>query len=174
MNTLDLIIAVLIAVPAFFGFRKGFLRSVFSLAGFIAGLILATKYSAELSARLSFVRIDERATLIASFIMILIFVYVVSNFIASKLAGINSFTKGTDKIAGAAFGAFKGVIFTSLLLLASTKAFSVVSEQTLTSSVLYPFVIDAAPKVYNAVMNFVPGAKTFYEEMSKTASNLTK
>lgn len=174
MNNLDIIITLIIALPAFFGFRKGFLKSVFSLAGFIAGLILATKYSTELSIYLNFLKIDERILTIASFIMIMVSVYWILSYIAGKISGINTVTKTFDRIAGMIFGAFKGVIIASLLLIVSTKTFSVVGSESVKASRLHPLLIDAAPNIYNFFQTAFPGAKSFYEEFEKSVNSIVK
>lgn len=174
MNNLDIIITILIALPAFFGFRKGFLKSIFSLAGFIAGLILATKYSIELSAYLNFLKIDERVVTIASFILIMVGVYWILSYFAGKLSGINTVTKIFDRIAGMIFGAFKGVIIVSLILIVSTKTFSFIGNESVKSSRLYPLLIDAAPNIYNSLQMVFPGAKTFYEEFEKSVNSIVK
>jgi membrane protein required for colicin V production len=174
LNNLDIIITLIIALPAFFGFRKGFLKSIFSLAGFIVGLILATKYSTELSIYLNFLKIDERILTIASFIMIMVSVYWILSYIAGKISGINTVTKTFDRIAGMIFGAFKGVIIASLLLIVSTKTFSVVGSESVKASRLHPLLIDAAPNIYNFFQMAFPGAKSFYEEFEKSVNSIVK
>jgi uncharacterized membrane protein required for colicin V production len=47
MNKLDIIIVIVIAIPALIGLSKGFLRKVFSLASLILGLYLATKFNTD-------------------------------------------------------------------------------------------------------------------------------
>jgi len=174
LNNLDIVITLLIALPAFFGFRRGFLKSIFSLAGFIAGLILATKYSSELSAYLSFLKIDERIVTIASFIMIMISVYSILSYVAGKISGINTVTKLADRFAGMLFGTFKGVIIVSLLLIVNTKTFSLIGDETVKASRLYPLLINAAPDTYNFFQLAFPGAKTFYQEFEKSVNSIVK
>ncbi|MBX7041577.1 MAG: CvpA family protein [Ignavibacteria bacterium] len=174
MNNLDLIITLLIAVPAFFGFRKGFLRAVFSLAGFVTGLVLATKYSSELSGYIQFIRADERILTLAAFLSIMIITYSILTYIAGKISDINFLTKTTDRIAGALFGAFKGVIIASLVLIVTTKTFALVSAESVKASKLCGLVINAAPDTYNFIQNFIPGAKNFYEEFEKSVNSIIK
>ena len=45
MNKLDIIISVIILIPALLGLKNGLLKSIFSLAGIITGLYLATRYN---------------------------------------------------------------------------------------------------------------------------------
>lgn len=174
MSNFDLFILLVIALPAFFGFRKGFLRSVFSLAGFVAGLLAATKYSEELSGYLSFIRADERILTVFSFVFILIIVYSSLTYLAGKISDINVMTKSIDRLAGAAFGAFKGLIMASLILIVLSKTFSVVSEDTVKTSKLYPMIVNIAPDTYNFLLAFIPGAKTFYEEFEKSVNTMIK
>ena len=42
MNLVDIVILLLLAVSAFAGFRSGLIRCVFSLAGLLAGIVIAS------------------------------------------------------------------------------------------------------------------------------------
>ena len=172
LNKLDLAISIIVTIPAVLGLRKGFLRSVFSLFGIIAGLLLATRYTSPLSDYFRFLNIDERVITIASFILIMAAVYSTLSFFAGKISDINLMTRTTDKLAGLAFGAVKGAIFVSLLLIASTKTFPLISADTLESSKLYPLLVNAAPDIYNFFSAIIPGANNFYDEFRKSVNTI--
>ncbi|MBK6538412.1 MAG: CvpA family protein [Ignavibacteria bacterium] len=60
MNKLDIIISVIILIPALLGLKNGLLKSIFSLAGIITGLYLATRYNDKLVSLLKFIKTDEK------------------------------------------------------------------------------------------------------------------
>lgn len=164
LNTLDLIISITILILSLFGLHKGFLKSVFSLIGIVAGFLLATNYNEVLTGYLSFIKINERILSLISFLLIVVIINIILNYISQKISGFNFATKTIDKLFGFLFGMFKGIIFTSLFLLATTKLFSAFSKKTIDDSKLYPYVIDAAPGIYNNIMTLLPNAKNFYQE----------
>ena len=63
MNWIDIVIALIVTLPAYFGFRKGFLRKLLGIAGIILGFILAIKFYPAVSSVLSAI-IKENTTFI--------------------------------------------------------------------------------------------------------------
>lgn len=142
------------------------LRGIFSLAGIISGLFLATRYNDKITSLFGFLRIEPKLLSLISFIAIIVFVYFIAVYLARKIAGLNSVTKTFDKILGVALGIFKGVIITSLILLITTNTFNVFSKEEVSKSRFYPSIINAAPDVYNYMLKVFPDAKNFYEELN--------
>ncbi len=171
MNTLDLIISFVIIVPALLGLQKGFLRSIFSLIGIVAGFILATSYNELLTGYISFLKLDPKILSLISFFIILISVNLILGYISQKISGFNFITKSFDRIFGLLFGMMKGIILASLFLLASTKLFSAFSKKTVDESVIYPHVVDAAPGIYDFLKVLLPGAGEFYNEFNFLKNN---
>ncbi len=166
MNTLDTIIAILVLIPALLGIKNGLLRSVFSLAGIIAGLFLATRYNDKLVSMLSFIKMDSKILSLISFIVIIVFTYAILIYIASKISRFNVVTKTIDKILGAAFGLLKGLIIASLFLILTTNTFNLFSKEETARSKFYSSVVNIAPEIYNYFQSFFPDAKNFYEELN--------
>lgn len=165
MNTLDIIISVIVLIPALMGFKKGLLRGLLSIGGIIAGLILATKYNTALSSVFSFVKTDPAILNLFSFVTIVIVCYMISVYIAEKISGISTATKGLDRILGVGLGFLKGLIIASLFLIISTNVFSFFDKSSVDKSKLYPVVINIAPQVYDFIIQFFPNANDFYEEL---------
>lgn len=167
MNTIDIIILLIACIPALFGLKNGFLKSIFSLAGILTGFFLATKYYDKAEVYLSFLGIDRKILSVISFTCILLITYLIFVYFSKKISGLNSFTKTLDKILGAALGLFKGLILASLFLLVTTVTFSLFSKQDIEKSKLYSGIVNIAPDTYNLIMKFFPDAKNFYEEIKK-------
>ncbi|MBS1494013.1 MAG: CvpA family protein [Bacteroidetes bacterium] len=165
MNKLDILIVVLIAIPALIGLSKGFLRKVFSLVSLILGLYLATKFNTELTTFImKFSGMSLKTSNILSFVVIIMGIYTLGIYIAKKISNINSLTKSVDKTLGLFIGIIQGMIIASLCVIAVNN-FDLVNKETINNSKLYVFVNDFAPRTFNTIASFLPNYKSFYEEI---------
>jgi membrane protein required for colicin V production len=165
LNTLDIIILVIVLLLAYLGYRKGFLVSVFSLLGIIAGIVLATKFHSGFALVLGKFIKDTRVLNLISFIVIFLAIYFTGNFIASKLSGLNKFTKSIDKILGTILGVLKGLLVASLIII-FLKSFSFMGEGEFRSSSLYPYVSRFAPDTFNTVSKVLPFNRKSFDDMN--------
>ncbi|MDQ3020260.1 MAG: CvpA family protein [Bacteroidota bacterium] len=166
MNTLDIIILIIILIPALLGLKNGMLRSIFSLAGIIAGLFLATRYNEKLTDIFGFIKIEPKLLSLISFIGIIVFVYFIAVYIARKISGLNAATKTIDKILGVGLGIFKGLILASIFLLITTNTLNLFNKEDVSNSKFYSSIINVAPDVYNYIKQLFPNAKDFYDEFN--------
>jgi membrane protein required for colicin V production len=165
MNKLDIIIVILIAIPALIGLSKGFLRKVFSLISLILGLYLATKFNTDISLFIMKITgVSEKMSNIFSFVIIMMGIYTVGVYIAKKLSGINSLTRSVDKTLGLFIGIIQGMIIASLCVIAVNN-FDLMNKETINNSKLYVFVNDFAPRTFNTIASLLPNYKSFYEEI---------
>lgn len=164
MNWLDILIVLLIALPAFFGFRKGFLRKLLGIAGIIAGFILAVNFYLQLTGILDKI-IKENTVFVKvlSFLIIIGAVYGASVWLARYIANINSGTGIIDKILGTVAGFLQGLLVTSVLFYNLSVA-DIPSVNTRQSSLFYLSVVKVAPAVFDKVLVFFPGLKELYRE----------
>ena len=101
MNWLDIVIVLLVTLPTFFGFRKGFLRKLLGIAGIIVGFILAINFYVPVAGILSKVIKENPVFLnVLSFLIIIGVVYGASIWVARFIANMNSGTSIIDKIEG--------------------------------------------------------------------------
>lgn len=168
MNKLDIFILIFVALPTFFGFKKGLLKSVFSLIGLIAGLFLATKFHHLLSFSVSRLFHDDKTAAIVSFLVILIVVYGISIYIAGRISEISRFTKTVDRVAGLFFGFAKGLLIASLFVMI-TKYLGTFNDKTISDSKFYVFVYDVAPRTFNALSSVIPVSKKTFDELNPLA-----
>ena len=167
MNKLDIIIFILVLIPALFGLKNGFLRSIFALIGIITGLFLATNFNDQVSNAMSFIKADPKILSIISFVVIIVLTYLIFVTIAGKISRFNFVTKTIDKLFGVSFGILKGLIIASLILLLSASTISFFSKKEIETSKLYSSVINIAPDVYNYLQKYFPNAHDFYDELNK-------
>jgi len=166
LNTLDVIIVVLVLIPALFGLKYGLLRSIFSLIGIIAGLVIATKYNDKILTLFNFLKLEPKLVSLISFVAVILSCYFISIYLAGKISRLNAVTRSFDKILGVILGIFKGLILSSLFLIFTTSTFTLFGKETVDRSKFRPDVINIAPEVYDYLKRFFPDAKGFYEEMN--------
>lgn len=125
LTLVDWIIVVLLAGSVLAGLARGFFRSVFSLAGLIAGVALASWNYWRIAAILKrFIHSVEIADAVA-FLIIAFFVMGIAAILGSLLAKF--FEKVglgcLDRMAGALFGFVEGLVFVTLCILVTVAFF---------------------------------------------------
>lgn len=143
-TVLDWVLVSLVAASMITGFMRGIIRSLFSLGGILAGIVLAGWYSGSLAVRLAPWISAPTAAHTVAFVIILLTAMVLSVLLghlvrsAASLVGLSF----ADRLAGAGFGFFRGYLLLSALLLPLV---SVVSQnETARSSTLLPYFLSGA------------------------------
>ncbi|MCC6865442.1 MAG: CvpA family protein [Ignavibacteria bacterium] len=164
MNWLDIVLVLLITLPTFFGYRKGFLRKLLGIAGIILGFILAVKFYVAVSGLIGKI-VSENSAIVSviSFLLIVALIYGASIWLARFIANINSGTSLIDKILGTITGFLQGLLVASVLLYNLSIA-NIPSQITRDNSLLYPTVIKIAPAVFDKIIEFFPGLSELYKE----------
>ena len=153
MNYIDIIIAVLLVAFGIGGWRKGIIIEAATLLGLGLGLYGAFHFSDYTASKLlQYAEIDPKYLHLISFIVTFIVVSVVVNLLGRLLAKIvKTINLGfIDKIGGFLVGVAKGLLICSLLvmLLNVMNLKGVVKDDAKKESVLYPWVEQAVPYVY--------------------------
>ncbi len=164
MNWFDILIICIVALPAFFGYRKGFLRKLLGIAGILAGFFLAVRFYSNVFELVSkVIKSDPLLAKALSFLLILAAVYSVSVWVATFMSNVNSGTRSIDKVAGAVTGFIQGLIIASILIVnMSYKDYPDAGVRN--SSLLYPTVYKIAPAIFDKIIDITPGIKQTYEE----------
>lgn len=142
MNILDIIIAIVIAVFAVAGLRRGLILEAFALAAFIIGIYGAMYFCDFVSATLTktFDISDEYVSIVAfilTFILLMLLVRWLGKLVYNL---VNALYLGfLDKIGGLIFGAAKGAFIVSILILIlnSFGANGIIKKEARDKSVLY-------------------------------------
>lgn len=164
MNALDIIILILIILPAIFGLKKGLIKSVFSYAAIVAGIILAVKFNSGFVLILKPIIKDPKLAQLITFVLMILTVYLLGIFIASKISKLNFVSETIDKVGGFLFGGLKGVLFVSILLLLFA-SYSILPKTQMNGSFLYPYVSQAAPSTYNLIKDVFPYNKKDFNDV---------
>ncbi len=158
---LDIVIVLFLAISLISGFRTGFVRGVFSLAGLVAGLWLASRYYVALAARLTFIA-NERSAQIAAFAIIffavLIIAAIIGNVFHAILQGV--MLGWLNSLAGAVFSVVTGIIFAGAILSVWVKYFG--GADIVSQSGLALWLI----RVFQSFLAFLPGAvRSFFDSL---------
>ncbi|MFC1914819.1 CvpA family protein [Chloroflexota bacterium] len=160
MSWLDIAIIVVIAVSTFMGLRAGLIKAVLSLAGAIAGVILAGRFSTSLAGQLTFIDSAEIAEIVA-FAIILVGVMIIATVLASFLKWVASamLLGWVNHLGGAIFGLALGAIFSGALLAMWVKwlgASGPVAESFLAEFLLsqFPLILAFLPGEFDSIRSF--------------------
>jgi membrane protein required for colicin V production len=152
INPFDAGIAVIVGFCVIRGFFRGFIREVFSLIGLAAGFYGACIYYRDVAEAMSRWIPRFPYTQISGFILIFIGAY-----IAVALLGIGIkyllgivFLAWVDRFCGVIFGAVKGILIVSILLLVSAKFLPGLAPM-MQSSRLAPKVAAISEKIVGGV-----------------------
>lgn len=153
MNYLDIIIAIILLLFGFKGFRRGLIIEVVTLLALVVGLYGAMHFSDFTAERLvEYIEVKPEYLNTIAFVLTFILLVIIVNLIgraASKLA--NTLELGfLDKIGGFVFGAAKGLLLCSVFVVVfnNLQFFGIVKEEAKKESKLFPYVEQTVPYLY--------------------------
>jgi membrane protein required for colicin V production len=160
MNWLDIVILILIAVPAVAGLKFGVIKILFTVAGIIIGVILAGQFSGSLAGMLKFIE-DPRWAEIAAFAFIMIAVLILAGVGAGLLSSVLSaiLLGWINRLGGAVLGIVLGGLFCGAILTMWVKFLGIgdtISDSALASFLLdgFPFILALLPDKFDSVRSF--------------------
>lgn len=117
MNWLDILIIVVLVASAVGGLISGFIRTVFSLAGFILGVFLAGRFYIALANIMTFIPSENGAKIVAFIIIFLIvtIIFALLGVLFTKIASL-IMLGWINRLLGAALGVIMGGLFLSAIL----------------------------------------------------------
>ena len=153
MNYLDIIIAIILLLFGYKGFRKGLIIEVVTLLGFGVGLYGAMHFSDFTAAHLQdFMEIKPEYLNTVAFVLTFIILVVLVNLLGRLVSkAVRSLNLGFfDRLGGFLFGALKGVLLCStfVLVLNNLQWIGLVKEEVRQGSFLYPYVEETVPYLY--------------------------
>ena len=153
MNYLDIIIAIILFLFGFKGFRKGLIIEVVTLLAFAIGIYGAMHFSEFTASHLQeFVEVNPKhldtIAFVLTFILLVILVNLIGRAVTNLIKAMNlSFF---NKLGGAIFGVAKGVLLCSIfvMVLNNFQLIGVVKPEVRAQSKLYPYIEETVPYVY--------------------------
>lgn len=160
MNWLDIVILILIVIPTLIGLKIGIIKTLFTVAGIIVGVVLAGRFSESLGGSLTFIS-DPGWANIAAFAIILIGVMLIASVLAAVLKNVLSavLLGWVNRLGGAVLGFIMGFFFCGVLLSMWVKFLgigSTVSESALANLLLdgFPVILALLPAEFDSVRDF--------------------
>ena len=159
MNWLDITVIALLAIAAIGGLFQGLIKSVFSLAGLILGVVLAGHYYRAVAGLLGFIP-NENIARIAAFIIIFLIVLIVAFILGTLFTRLVSamLLGWVNRLGGAVLGAVLGAILISAILAIWAKyaGTSAISDSALASFLLnsFPVILALLPAEFDSVRRF--------------------
>ena len=160
MDWLDIVIIVLIAVPAFLGLKAGIIKALFTVAGVIIGVVLAGHFSDSLGGILTFIS-DPGIAKVVAFAIILIGVMIVATVLAILVKwAVSAVLLGwVNRLGGAFLGLILGFVFCGAALTMWVKFLGIsgVIEESFLAGVLlngFPLVLALLPSEFDSVRPF--------------------
>ncbi len=164
MTGIDYVILPLIVILAFWGFKRGLVRSFFALLGLGLGIKLASQYYDVVSVKLVFIP-NTVAMKAAGFVIVLLAVMVMAwiagSFIkkAISLFGLGIFDRIAGGVLGLAIGALASIILLAVMVnLPFLDLKEVVSNSKLASFLIgkLPFLLSLLPEGFRKIPSLLP------------------
>ena len=157
MIALDIVILVIVLWLTYKGFNKGFVTELSSLIALVLGVYGAMHYSPLLNDAIAKIGITEKFVPIlsfaAAFILILLVVHLIAKVITKLIDALSlSFL---NKIGGAAFGALKGLLISTVIVLLVNKVderISFLSDDMREGSYFYEPMVEFGETVFPKII----------------------
>ena len=153
MNYLDIIIAIILLLFGFKGFRKGLVIELVTLLAFAVGIYGAMHFSDFTAEHLrDFMEINPKylntIAFVLTFILLVIGVNLLGRWVTSLVKAMN--LNFWNKLGGGVFGLAKGLLLCStfVLVLNNMQWLGVIKEEVRKESLLYPYVEKTVPYLY--------------------------
>ena len=178
MNYLDIIIAIILFLFGFKGFRKGLIIEVVTLLAFAVGIYGAMHFSDFTAEHLQeFMEINPKylntIAFVLTFILLVIAVNVLGRWVTNMVKAMN--LNFWNKLGGFVFGAVKGVLLCSILVLVlnNFQLIGVVKPEVRKQSKLYPYIEQTVPYVYRGFDLVKDYAKDLQNEETESSDSVS-
>ncbi len=160
MQIVDIIMLGLVVLMTIWGMVRGLVRQIGDLAALILGVVGANLWGSNITNLLlehagwSFVVCQ-----LVSYISLFLAIYIIVRIVEACIKSLTQLVRlgWIDSIAGGLFGAFKAVLFVSILLnlvMLISKDADVWTSPTFTNAICYETVRDFAPNILHLVESY--------------------
>ena len=167
MSRIDIVIAILLAVGGFLGYKRGFLMELFFLSGMVLGVLIGFKL---MGTGVEYLHKEFNADTVflpyLSFLIIFILVVILVTFLGKQIKNSvdKTFLGRVDAAAGAILGALKYMFCVSVIIWLISSFHYSLPEQWTRNSSLFPVTAGFAPHVAGFFSGFLPGFKEIFKQ----------
>jgi membrane protein required for colicin V production len=167
LSKIDIAITLLLALGAYFGYKRGFLAELFFFSALVLGVLIGFKFTgwgvSYLHTRFN---ADTEFLPYLSFFIIFIGVVVLVIFIGNRIKHLmdETFLGKVDSIAGAILGIMKYAFCASVIFWLAMKVNYTFPENWTQGSWLYPKTLGFAKSVSEFFGNFLPFFKETFRQ----------
>lgn len=179
MNYLDIIIAIILLLFGWRGFRKGLIIEVATLVAFVVGIYGAMHFSDFTAKHLQEVmQIDPKflntVAFVLTFVLLVVLVNIIGRLLTKAVKAMN--LHFWNKLGGAIIGLAKGLLLCSTFVLVfnNLQWLGVIKEEVKKESFLYPYVEKTVPYLYKGfdlVKGYAKDLQKEEEEPSGSSSS---
>jgi membrane protein required for colicin V production len=164
---IDIIGLILLAWGSFKGLRNGLVIGVFSFLAFIIGLAAALKLSTVAAAYIgNNTKIGDRWLPFIAFVVVFLIVVFLVRLGAKAIEGVLrvAMLGWLNKLGGVLLYVLLYFFIFSIVLFYAEQL-HLIKKETLSSSVLYPYLQPLGPKIINALSYILPFFKNMFAEL---------
>jgi len=167
LSKIDIVITLLLAFGAYFGYKRGFLAELFFFTALVLGVLIGFKFTglgvAYLHRRFN---ADTEFLPYLSFFIVFITVVIMVIFIGKRIKHLmdETFLGKVDSIAGALLGMMKYAFSASVIFWLAIKVNYTFPESWTQGSWLYPKILGFAKSVSEFFGDFLPFFKETFKQ----------
>ena len=167
MSKVDIVLALLVVLGAWSGYKEGFLMELISVAAIMLGVLCGFKLMGE-----GIIFLEERFNADKStlpylsfaviFIIIVVLVRLLGKLVKNSID--KTFLGTVDQAMGSILGAFKTLFLLSIVLWIADSLRFTPKEEWTNGSWLYPFTATLAPRTADWLGGFMPVFKEIFRQ----------
>lgn len=160
-GVLDFIILVIIIISAILGAFRGFVSQLVSIVSLLFGVWCAFKFASHIAGYIKdLFSIGETAVYIAAFIIILLVVMILCNFVGKGIEKIISLSLlgWLNRLLGILFSATKSIIIMSLfafIINYANKTWEIIPDSWFNGSFFYPHLSELSEKLFPYLQSLI-------------------
>lgn len=167
MSKVDIVLALLVVLGAWSGYKEGFLMELISAAAIMLGVLGGFKLMGEGMIFLEEKFNADRSTLpylsfAVIFIIIVVLVRLLGKLVKNSID--KTFLGKVDQAMGSILGAFKTLFLLSIVLWIADSLRFTPKEEWTNGSWLYPFTATLAPRTADWLGGFIPVFKEIFRQ----------
>ena len=164
---IDIVVAALLLMAAFKGYRRGLIVGIFSYLAFAVGLAAAMKLSATVASRIgTVVNLSDKWMPFVSFLLVLFAVILLVRFLARLLQKFTEafFLGWLNRIGGMALFALLYLSVFAIFLFYLTRM-NLITDESAANSVTYSYIKPLGHAAVDATAKIVPAFKGLFAQL---------